>query len=158
MVCSNNSTRTKPQKAYNPFDEDEPGNTPKADPSLTIDELMARKPAGASTAALDELGTPRNGPKPGAAEEDLNPNEPRLDLPQLATGQQGWLGCMCRAGEPAGTCTSQTCCSKGWLDRSWLGRRQGHICSREPWVWVHEQAGMLISQAWAWQRYQTGAG
>lgn len=152
MVCSNNSTRTKPQKAYNPFDEDEPGNTPKADPSLTIDELMARKPAGASTAALDELGTPRNGPKPGAAEEDLNPNEPRLDLPQLATGQQGWLGCMCQAGEPAGTCTSQTCCSKGRLDRSWLRRRQGHICSREPWVWVHEQAGMLIRKAWAWQR------
>ena len=96
MVCSNNSTRTKPQKAYNPFDEDEPGNTPKADPSLTIDELMARKPAGASTAALDELGSPRNGPKPGAAEEDLNPNEPRLDLPQLATGQQSWPGRVCQ--------------------------------------------------------------
>lgn len=45
---------------------------------------MARKPAAASANALADLGSPK--PHGPGTEEQENPNEPRLDLPQLATG------------------------------------------------------------------------
>ncbi len=78
QVCSSKSTKAKTPKAkaqakaYNPFDDTEEP-TP-----VSVDELMARRPGKADNPFVE----------PEVAEDAsaVNEHEPKLDLPQLQTG------------------------------------------------------------------------